>query len=166
MNDRLNAAPRILEPEVMQNSALAALAMWSFVIGFFKKKNKAVGPSIILTSPVLPLIFNQRIVKATHSKFFDGGLYRAVEEDREAFVGLQRRMDLMLRQTFEAIETACAADLIQVGEENTIVPLRLTSPTQAESDEVKQIIASATRVGHWFAEMGVQQISSLLKLRF
>ncbi len=155
------------EFEIIQNTPLAALALWKFCISYYNNTERKYGPSIPIIMVVLPLVFNKMIAKSIYSKHKTGGLYRALSENRDLPVDLQQRMQSMKDQTFRGINFAFAADLIEYDHRNVqIIPKKMTFSFRSDSDEIKQIMSAAERLGYWFSDISLDQISTLLKVRW
>lgn len=156
----------LTEYDVVQNSALSGLALWTFVSNFYENTSKTRGPHLWFTMPILPLVFHQDTMESMRTRNLEGGLYKVIAEERGIFVGLQERMMAMSGQTFDGLNMACAAKLLRYDAVSAqFTPLRISPPQFASGDTTK-IIAASKRLGYWFATTNRDQLLSLLKLRF
>lgn len=154
------------EYAIMQNPCLGATCLWSFVHEYWTQKKEAEGPFLGLVNCVLPLALHRESAKALHARRFQGGLLNALADDRSLTVGLQDRMEAMSNQTFEALQMAFAADLLQlqIGD-FTLTPVRRTLPSFNKPVPVAEMLATAGRLGFWFANMPLDQICNYLRIR-
>lgn len=156
-----------VEFDIVQNNLLGSIALWIFSKEYYERKQKKEGPPLPFALPVLPLVFNQRAVQSIATKRFEGGLFRAVAEDRAIPVGLQSRMEAMADQTFQSLSMAFSAGLLRYDSSTAqLIPVRTSSPHQIIDDELKAIMAAAKRLGIWFADLSLEQIVILLDVRF
>jgi hypothetical protein len=158
----------LFEQRVIQNTGLAAEAIWQAVHEAYEAKGRAEGVSLPLAFLVLPLTFHQRTATVLSAKTQPGAIYKALAGDREITVGLQMRMQAMSERTFHALSIGFHTGLLQLDRdyERQLIPGRKTPPGAHVTDEVKVILNAAKRVGHAFAEMTLVQLSTHLNIRF
>lgn len=154
----------------MQNNALGALALSEFTIEFYKNTKNIRGPTLPVLMPVLPMVLHEDTALTLYRKHKQGGFHRSISENRAISVGLQQRMQSMADQTFQALNFAFASRLLYYDESSTqIYPLKCTSLLKLikpHYEEIKRILKAAGRLGYWFSEMNLEQISILLNLRW
>ncbi|NJD78858.1 MAG: hypothetical protein FIB08_17480 [Candidatus Methanoperedens sp.] len=152
---------------VIQNSTLGSLALWTFAKEFYENAHKERGAPLPLTMIVLPMVFHKDTVSSIFGRVFEGGLYRAVGDDRTISAGLQQRMEAMADQTFKALNLAFAAGLLKYDSQMTyVIPVRISEASQVNIGGTKEIMSAARRLGYWFSTISMEQISILLKVRF
>jgi hypothetical protein len=158
----------LFEQHVIQNTSLAAEAIWEAVHAAHEAKHRAEGVSLPLVFLVLPLTFHERTAKMLASKSQPGALYKALAEEREITVGLQQRMQAMSDRTFNALSIAFHSGLLGLDQDSQrqLIPGRKTPPITHATSEVKTILSAAKRVGHAFSEMTTVQLSTHLNIRF
>ena len=158
----------LFEQRVIQNTGLAAEAIWQTVHEAFEASGRTEGVSLPLAFLVLPLTFHQRTAKALASKTQPGALYKALADDREITVGLQGRMQAMSDRTFQALSIAFQTGLLLLDPDHQrhLIPGRKSPPVTHATEEVKTILNAAKRVGHAFGEMNMVQLSTQLNIRF
>lgn len=155
-----------IEAELVQNSAISAALLWAFTLEFWGQTNGARGPSLPMALPVLPITLHQESVEALHRRNYDGGLDLALAENRTLIIDLQERMQAMLPQTMRALDVAFGTKLITyVRESGELRPIRKTDPFHANSEEVRRMLNTATRLGYWFATINPERLGSLLRIR-
>jgi hypothetical protein len=155
---------RLIEPEIVQNDALAALILWAFTNEFCVKQPAGVGLFWLL--PVLPLVFHEETVKSVSNRHFDGGIYLALTEDRTLVSGLQDRMEAMAWQTFAALNVALATRLMQLDDQKQRVTSLRRNPPVEYGPMVKPLISTAERFGYWFVRSSPEELIGLLRIRF
>lgn len=158
----------LFEQRVIQNTGLAAEAIWQAVQEAHEAKGRVEGVSLPLAFLILPLTFHQRTATVLSAKTQPGAIYKALADDREITVGLQMRMQAMSERTFHALSIGFHTGLLQLDRdhERQLIPGRKTPPVAHVTDEVKVILNAAKRVGHAFAEMTLVQLSTHLNIRF
>ncbi len=151
---------------VMQNACLGAACLWSFVHEYWTQKKRREGPFLGVVSCVLPLALHRESAGALHGRRFKGGLLNALADDRSLTVGLQDRMESMSDQTFESLRMAFAAELLELRSNDfTLVPLRKTLPPFEKAGVINEMLATASRLGYWFATLPFDQVCNYLRIR-
>lgn len=158
----------LFEQHIIQNTGLAAEAIWEAVHAAHEAKGRAEGVSLPLAFLVLPLTFHERTAKILASKTQPGALYKALADEREITVGLQQRMQSLSERTFQALSIAFHSGLLGLDQDTQrqLIPGRKTQPVTHVTNEVKIILNAAKRVGHAFSEMTTVQLSTHLNIRF
>jgi hypothetical protein len=158
----------LFEQRVIQNTGLAAEAIWQAVLEAYEAKNRTAGVPLPLAFLVLPLTFHQRTAASLASKTQPGALYKALADDREITLSLQSRMQALSERTLQALSIAFHSGMLEVDQdhERQLIPLRKTALATHVTDDVKTILAAAKRVGQAFAEMSVVQLATHLNIRF
>jgi hypothetical protein len=158
----------LFEQRVIQNTGLAAEAIWQAVQEAYEAKGRTEGVAMPLAFLVLPLTFHQRTATVLSTKTQPGAIYKALADDREITVDLQMRMQAMSERTFHALSIGFHTGLLQLDQdhERQLIPGRKTPPVAHVTNEVKVIMNAAKRVGRAFAEMTLVQLSTHLNIRF
>lgn len=158
----------LFEQRVIQNTGLAAEAIWQAVHEAYETTGRTAGVTLPLAFLILPLAFHERTAKALANKTQPGAVYKAVSEDREIVVGLQLRMQAMSDRTFSALSIGFDTGLLLLDpdHERHLLPGRKSPPVSHVTDEVKTIMSAAKRVGQAFAEMNIVQVATHLNIRF
>ena len=155
---------RLIEPEIVQNDAIAAVVLWAFVNEYCTLKPEGV--SLLWLVPILPIVFHNDTVESIYNRNYDGGMLLALAQDRTLVSGLQGRMESMTAQTLSALNVALAAKLIEIDESGrNVVSLRRTPPFTYGLN-IKPLIATAERLGYWFGSSSDDMIASSLRIRF
>jgi hypothetical protein len=158
----------LFEQHVIQNTGLAAEAIWEAVHAAHEANGRAEGVSLPLAFLVLPLTFHERTAKILASKSQPGALYKALADEREITIGLQQRMQSLSDRTFHALSIGFQSGLLRLDQDTQqqLIPGRKTQPITHVTSEVKTILGAAKRVGHAFSEMTTVQLSTHLNIRF
>jgi hypothetical protein len=158
----------LFEQRIIQNTGLGAEAIWCAVREAYEESGRTEGVTMPLAFLVLPLTFHQRTAATLANKTRPGALYKALADDREIIVGLQRRMESMADRTCEALSIGFYSGLLLLDptHEKHLVPGRKSNPVTHITEEVKTILNAAKRVGQAFAEMSFVQLSTQLNIRF
>ena len=158
----------LFEQRVIQNTGLAAEAIWHTVFEAHETTGRTEGVSFPLVFLVLPLTFHQRTAKALANKTQPGALYKAVSEEREMLVGLQSRMQAMSDRTLDALSIGFHTGLLLLDPDHKrhLYPGRKSPPIVHVTEDVKTVMNAAKRVGQAFGEMNLVQIATHLNIRF
>ena len=158
----------LFEQRVIQNTGLAAEAIWQAVYEAYESKGRAGGVSLPLAFLVLPLTFHQRTASVLAGKTQSGAIFKALAEEREIVVGLQARMQALSPRTWHALSIAFHTGLLTLDQDHAheLYPGRKSAPVTHTTEEVRVILSAAKRVGHAFAEMSLVQLSTTLNIRF
>jgi hypothetical protein len=155
------------EYRVMQNPALGSLCLLAFIQRYWNESKRTTGAPFALLPSVLPLTFHRETVQLLHARRFNGGLLNALANDQTFPVGMQRRMEDMLGQTYDAINVGFAARLFKLDTtEYTLVPTVLTRPQFNETPLHQKMFATAERLAYWYRVYPLGQICGYLQLRF
>ena len=161
----------VYEHDIIQNSAIASLALRNFCLAYYDAKNKEHGPPMPLVMPILPIAFNEYMVTKLYSRNFDGGLFKAVTEDATLFTPLQKNMESMYPQTFQALNICFSTGMLNYNRETAeLLPKKTRTRVQTVSTQMfagfKRIEATTTRLGYWFAKLRTEHILTILNIRF
>jgi len=158
----------LFEQNIIQNTGLAAEAIWQAVNEAYETKGRAEGVPFPLVFLVLPLTFHKRTAIALASKTQPGAIYKALAADREIPVGLQARMQAMSDRTLSALSIGFSTGLLKLDQDQQrqIIPGKKTPPVAHVTEDVKTILKAAKRVGQTFAELTIVQLASHLEIKF
>jgi hypothetical protein len=155
------------EYDAVQNPALGALLLWTFVAEYYKSKGENEGPILPHIMLVLPILFNQDFVENIYNRRLNGGLYNALNDEMTLFVGVQNRMQAMSNLTFRSINVCCSAKIVFLDKERyEFIPVRSKIPDYKHNESIHKMLAAAKRLGFWFATNELNQLCALLKVRF
>ena len=161
--------------ELMQNSAVGAIALHSFILGFYNvaknKSHKRPFPKLQYLFYVLPIVYNESSMKTFLSS---NQLYTALQNNNTIILELQERANKMSKQTFDSLNVAFSKKIISYNSKNKTIELLdgfkskkiPCSSVQEPENSVKKIQDSAHKLGGIFAKRNVKQIQIDLNIRF
>ncbi|MET3875977.1 three component ABC system middle component [Chitinophaga sp. OAE865] len=154
----------------IQNYAIGAAALLSFTRSYYSTTDRKEGPTIPLTLPVLPLIFNENCIAAiTQVKSITKPRFLTIlSENRDIPVGLQGRMIDMYPQTLRSLNLGFSTNILQYNKASgEIIP---SNKRQAIPDflfaENQQIIRASRIIGKWFALYPINELCLSLNISF
>lgn len=159
------------EQTIVHNPALGATALWSFSREYFDTQEQTVGPTLPETVLVLPIVFHHRSARAVHRMKKASGFAKAMLDEPQLPVGLQRRLEGFSEVSLASLNLATASGLLDLDPDQPwprFVPGTKTLPTglQPLSEDTKQVLNAAKRLGWWLAQEDLRFVCSLLKVRF
>jgi hypothetical protein len=158
---------KIHEFDVVQNSALGSILIWSFVAEYYKTKDEQEGPTLPHIMMILPLLFNQHFVNSIYTKNRKGGLYNALNQDKSLFAGVQARMESMCGLTLRSMHICFSTKIISFEKNGfELMPIRIKIPDYKHNESINRMITASKRLGYWFASIDFNQLCALLKVRF
>jgi hypothetical protein len=158
----------LFEQWVIQNTGLAAEAIWQAVHENYELNGRSEGVPFPLVFLVLPLTFHKRTATVLASKSQPGAIYKAIADDREITVGLQARMQALSERTFHALSIGFSTGLLRLDQDpqRQIIPGKKTPPVAHATEDVKIILKAAKRVGQTFSELTIVQLANHLEIKF
>jgi hypothetical protein len=161
------------EFEIFQNKAIGAHAIWEFSKSYKMHNSDSFSPTLLMAMPLLPLVFNRRVVNGIKERNFkEGSLLRALDENKDLFSGLQERMEDMGKLTLESIYLSAVVGLIIFDrDENIIIPKAKNLPMKLKENLDKNrdyidIINASRRIGAWFGQFSQSEIFLYFNLQF
>jgi hypothetical protein len=162
--------------DLMQNSAISALALHSFVLGYnrvSKGKNQRIQyPRIEYLFFVLPIVYNQSALEAFKSS---EQLFTAISKNNSIILGLQDRANKMSCQTFDGINLAFSKKILTYNNlDKTIEPLhgykaqkiQYQKESVGSDNSVRKIQITAYKLGAIFAKRNQKNIQIELNINF
>lgn len=159
------------ESSIVFNDAVGAVALWQFSRAYLDARNQAVGASLPEALLVLPIVFHRRSADAIHRMKQSSGLAKALLDEPELPAGLQRRLESFCDTSLSSLSLALASGLLQLDPDKPwpryIPKLKsLPSGLQPSTDDVKQVVDAAKRLGWWIAHEDFNALCSMLQVRF
>ena len=154
------------EAELVQNPALCALVICSFVAEFFGESNRVKGPTIPFVLPILPIIIHQETVKTLARRRYIGGLHLALAENKTLTLDLQERMESTTELTLSVLNICFASGLLWYDKDSGQLIAKKKIGFQSDSAEVREMVNTAKRLGYWFNTINADQLCSLLRIHF
>lgn len=159
------------EVQNIQNPALGAVLLWRFCCGYSKSHHIAAPPTLPLLFLVLPVILHQSTVELLRRTRTSSGLRTFAAKFGDSKVSKQ---DLLLQVqdrcrrlrplTLSSIELAAAGRLLKLTEKGDAVALSVTK-VRGLPDDVKQLMSDAEKLGEWFGQLTLHEITTTMKVR-
>ena len=157
----------------VQNPALGALLIWRFVCGYVETQKVKNAPPLQLAFLVLPILLHaetERFVQSTQRgsglRTFAAKFGEAKTSKQDLLLAIHDRARRLSKLTFAALQVASSSLLVQLTREGCLVPLSHTSPTSGLSDETRQLMRNAEKLGSWCAQLTLHEVATCLKVRF
>ena len=154
------------EAELVQNPALCALIICTFVAEFFSQSKKLKGPTIPLVLPVLPMVIHRETVETLARRHYIDGLQLALAENKTLTLDLQERMEAATELTLSALNIAFASGLLGYDQERGQLIPKKGMGVKSASKEIREMINTSNRLGYWFSSINADQLCSLLRIHF
>ncbi|OQS30429.1 three component ABC system middle component [Chromobacterium violaceum] len=159
------------EANNVQNPALGAAIIWRFCCAYATAHPTGDPPPLPTLFLVLPIVLHQATVELLRRTFPSSGLRTYAAKFGDSKISKQ---DLLLQiherslrwrtLTLHSIELASAGQLIHLTDAGDAVPLSRTK-ARGMPDEVKQLMADAEKLGAWFGQLTLHEITTTLKVR-
>lgn len=159
------------EAQNVQNPALGAAVLWRFCCGFVEAHPASDAPRLPLLFLVLPIVLHQATaellqrtrstsgLRAYAAKFGDSAISK-----QDLLLQIHERAIRWRRLSLQSIELASAGRLIHLSDAGAVIPLSRTK-ARALPDEVKQLLADAEKLGKWFGQLTLHEVTTTLKVR-
>jgi hypothetical protein len=159
------ADPEISPVALVQNPAFGSLLLWNFGRGFQAER---VGELPVLTPffLALPLVLHgptMRIIKSTNQSSGLAKFVSKLAEERERLFAVHDRAMAMRSLTLESIAAGISAKLLSVDYDTASIRSNNVKPPSSP-ERLKHHVASAQKVGRWFARLPPNQVFSLLQV--
>ena len=159
------AQPDMSTVALVQNPAFGSLLLWNFGRGY---QAEDVSGLPVLTSffLTLPLVLHGPTMRVIRSTNQSSGLAKFVSklgEQRERLFAVHNRAVAMRSLTLESLAAGISAKLLKIDYDTAMVRANDAKPP-APPERLKHHIASAEKVGRWFARLPPNQVFSLLQI--
>lgn len=157
--------PEISPVALVQNPAFGSFLLWSFGRSF---QSERLGELPVLTPffLALPLVLHgptMRIIKSTNQSSGLAKFVSKLAEERERLFAVHDRALALRSLTLESIAAGISARLLSVDYDTASVRSNDVKPPAAP-ERLKHHVASAEKVGRWFARLPPNQVFSLLQI--
>lgn len=159
------------EVKNVQNPALGAALLWRFCCGYVETHRVGAPPPLPLLFLVLPIVMHQTTSEFVRRTYKSSGLRAFAAKFGDSAVSKQ---DLLLqihdrsvrwrKLSLQSIELAVAGSLVKLEETGEVIPLSRTK-ARGLTDEVKQLMDLAEKLGAWFGELTVHEVVTTLKVK-
>jgi hypothetical protein len=150
---------------LVQNPAFGSLLLWNFGRGY---QAEDVGGLPVLTSffLTLPLVLHgptMRLIRSTNQSSGLAKLVSKLGEQRERLFAIHDRAIAMRGLTLGSLAAGISAKLLKIDYDTAVVRCN-EAKLPAPPDRLKHHVASAEKVGRWFARLPPNQVFSLLQI--
>lgn len=159
------------EAQNIQNPALGAALLWRFCCGYVAAHPGSDSPRLPLLFLVLPIVLHQATAELLRRTRPGSGLRAFAAKFGDSKISKQ---DLLLQVheravrwrlfSLESVELGTAGRLIQLSDGGEVTPLSRTK-ARGLSDEVKQLMADAEKLGAWCGQLTLHEVTTTLKVR-
>ncbi|RFF49767.1 three component ABC system middle component [Xanthomonas campestris] len=159
------------EVQNIQNPALGAVLLWRFCCGYTKRHPIEDPPPLPLLFMVLPVILHQATVELLRRTRTSSGLrtFAAKFGDskvskQDVLLQVQERCRRWRPLTLNSIELAAAGRLLKLTEDGNAIALS-TTKARGLPDDVNQLMSDAEKLGEWFGQLTLHEITTTMKVR-
>lgn len=166
----------VLKDEIraIQNPALGAFLQWKYSITYSENHSQAENSPAILLFVILPILFHQDTFSLLSSTRKKSGLAKFVTKFTDAEQG---KSDILLSVHDRAIEMRdLSLHSLQIGiynklfildtDSGRIFPFRDVSPFKTIPIDMEKMGKEAEKLGLWFSQLSLTEISNFLKVAF
>jgi hypothetical protein len=157
----------------VQNPALGAFLIWSFVKGYNQSHASKGFPPLQLLFLVLPIVLHRQtyeLLKSTQTtsglKTFSGKFSKSSISQRDVLVSLQPRIILWRNLSWASIQIALANNLIVLDLEGTVLPISQDMPKPKILSPIKNLVRESEKLGVWCGQLSLSEIGILLHIQF
>lgn len=159
------------EAQNIQNPALGAAVLWRFCCSYVETNPTSAPPRLPLLFLVLPVVLHQATAELVQQTRISSGLraFAAKFGDtqiskQDVLLQIHERANRLRTLSFQSIELAAAGHLLQLSDSGEVIPLSRTK-ARGSSDEVKQLLANAEKLGAWCGQLTLHEITTALKVK-
>lgn len=156
------------EVYLVQNPAIGAAILWSFVRGYYDKESQQVPFPLLFI--VLPIIFREDLRDVISSTNKTSGLQKVSEKlfankQADLLCSIQNSAEQYKELTLSSINIALSANLISISSKTALVmPIQTETKKMPKSSE--KLLKQSQKLGMWCSVLSLHEISILLKVRF
>lgn len=157
----------------VQNPALGSVILWRFTVGFNEAHATSESPVLPLAFLVLPIVLHRETFDLLRSTNRPTGLLGFADKFARSEVGqadlllaLHTRAEAMRPLTVRALQTGVRCRLFTVSSKDAqVIPLSTTKASSIAAS-VRPIVDGAEKLGAWFSQLTLFEVSSALKVAF
>jgi len=162
------------EVRAIQNPALGSVLIWRSAALYRKCHSTASSMPLPLAFLILPILFHEQTAELVAATRIASGLNKLTEKFRSAefsrtdlLLSVASRANRMRTVTWEAIRLGLSANLLLIDTGTaTLVSLTDTPHTAGVPATVRPLLNNAEKLGAWFAEMSLYEISMQFQVSF
>jgi hypothetical protein len=165
--------PLTREVRNVQNPALGAGLIWRFACGYIESHPTREPVPLPLAFVVLPIVLHQRseelvsgTQKASGLRAFAAKFGNSDNSMQDVLMAVHGRMLALKSLSRESLRIALATRLLLLETKGTLIPLSQTGAVAGIPDDVRHLMKSAEKIGHWCGLLTIHEIATTLKVRF
>lgn len=160
------------EAWITQNPALGAAIIWRCACGYQSSHKIKSSLPLAIAFTVVPLLYTKGLFDVLSRTNRDSGLRKFAEKFSET---KDAKQDLLLSLhdrclrwrdiSWASLRQAFAGRLLTLTSDGLLVPLTETAPRGVPS-RTALMLRNAEKLGAWYSELSIHEVSTLLKVRF
>ncbi|WP_083831034.1 three component ABC system middle component [Herbaspirillum lusitanum] len=161
------------EVRYVQNPAMGAALVWRFICGYTENHKTSNAVPLPLIFIVLPILFHEATAQFVKSTLKSSGLRafatkfgESKTSKQDVLLGIHERTLRLRGLTRDAMRLGLVTRLFYLGGDAGLFPLSRTQAIAGMSDEIRQLMRDAEKLGVWCAQLTLHEISATLKVRF
>ena len=162
------------ETYIVQNPALGAMLLWSFTTGYERGSKVSAPPPLPLLFIVLPLTLHQETSHLITSTQRRSGLRAFVNKfsdskvsKNDLILAVNERAIQLRKLSMNSLRLAVASRLVAIdASAGSAISLSSTAPRAGIPRSVRAMLQNAEKLGRWFSEVSLHEVSVILKVRF
>lgn len=155
----------------VQNPALGAFIIWSFVRGYYSFDSSCTPFPVLFI--VLPIIYRNDMVEVLHATNRSSGLryfankFLTTKVLKNDMVSQIHVSSSNLKElTLDSIKIALNASLIAIDYKSALVFPLTNTEHKSEPKSTIKLGKASEKLGYWCAQLTIHEISQVLKVRF
>ena len=157
---------RLFEYKLIQNPALLMSMQCVTISNYCSSVKGASGLKFPLLFILTPILFNKKIVELVYNKRHPGVLFKAIDQNRAAWIGLQERMEATFDITIQALSLGLRTHRIELDAAKGTLSTKTNKVDKYKTENLKRMQATAKRFGIIFSELSPEQITRALNIVF
>ncbi|WP_299765164.1 three component ABC system middle component [uncultured Dokdonia sp.] len=156
------------EYDIVQNYIIGSHILREFVKFYQRYSQENIGPELILTMPILPLVLNKSSsFEISKRHYIEGGLMKTIYDDKTLYVGLQNRMEKMYDLSLKSLSMCFSSGLLNYDKNTSrLTIIDEANPNLQYAENYKQILRASRRLGAWFAKLSIEELTTIFKIKF
>jgi len=157
----------------VQNPALGAGLLWRFACGYIESHPTHDPVSLPLAFIVLPIVFHERsealvngTQKASGLRAFAAKFGNSDNSMQDVLLAIHDRMLALKTLSHESLRIALATRLLHLETTGYLIALSQTRAVAWVPNDIRRLMRSAEKLGHWCSLLTIHEIATTLKLRF
>lgn len=162
------------ETHIVQNPALGAMLLWSFANGYERGSKVNEPAPIPLFFVILPLTLHQEtsaLISTTQSasglRAFADKFSGSKVSKSDLILAVNERAIQLRKLSLTSLKLAVASRLLAIEtRKGCAISLSSTQPRAGVPRSVRTMLKNAEKLGRWFSQLSLHEVSVILKVRF